>query len=244
MRMMKPLKHVRPARLARLFVAGLSGLSGLALVHSGIAAEYAAPGGTVRGRVIVRAAKPDGLPTVVYLTGLEEPPPQEAARMQQRERKYTPEVLAITKGQEVLFSNDDKVVHNVFSMSGAGAFDLGEGKPGSQARYRFAKTGIIDLYCNIHSSMVANILVLPNRRYAYAQADGSFRIEGVPPGKYTVFAWHRMAKPAHQTVEVQAGTVVEAELNVHVEGELAPHLNKEGKPYPPKPEPRTSHYEY
>lgn len=217
----------------RLKWIGFAMLS-IGLVQTSMAGSSSVTGGTVAGTVKVLGAKSDDMPTVVYLTGLQEPPPKEMARLSQRDRKFTPDVLVITKGQRVQFDNEDQVVHNVFSMSSAASFDLGEGKPGFSGQNTFSKTGIIDVYCNIHAAMVATILVLPNRRYAYVGRDGTFKIEGVPPGKYTLFAWRRQANPAKQVIEVQAGAVVDAALVVKVDRESQPHLNKEGKPYSPK----------
>jgi len=211
-------------------------LLGLALAQSAVVplthAQTAKDGASIAGRITVNSAKPNSLPAVVYLTGLDEPPPKEPASMSQRDKKYVPDVLVITRGQEVQFSNDDKVVHNVFSMSEARQFDLGEGKPGSSAKADFANTGIIDLYCNIHSGMVANILVLPNRRFAYTDSNGNYKIDGIPPGKYQLFAWHRMASPARADVDVKAGAKLDVSLTLNLDKEPVQHLNKAGKPYP------------
>src|SRR5436190_755580 len=70
----------------------------------------------------------------------------------------------------------------------------------------FPNPGVVDVYCNIHPEMAATILVLPNRRHVRVGNDGTFAIESVPPGKWTVFAYARRAdKPVSAPVTVEAG---------------------------------------
>ncbi|HLM47620.1 MAG TPA: hypothetical protein VK458_27395, partial [Myxococcaceae bacterium] len=83
----------------------------------------AAQQGSVRGEVRVTAPGADGQPAakadrsgvVVYLTGYNEPPPAAEVNMAQRNKAFQPSVVAVVAGQKVRFSNNDVVVHNVFS---------------------------------------------------------------------------------------------------------------------------------
>ncbi len=201
------------------------------LVLTAPAWVWAQETGRITGVVSFNAKKPNTLPAVIYLVGLVESAPKEPALMMQKSRNYIPEILAITKGQQVVFTNKDRVVHNVFSMSEAKQFDLGEAKPEVSAPVDFTRTGIIDIYCNIHSMMIANILVLPNRKFSYTDKTGRYQIDGIPTGKYQLFAWHRMASPFKKDIEIVAGQTLDIPFTLTLDKEPAPHLNKAGKPY-------------
>src|SRR5262245_29987882 len=85
-----------------------------------------ADGGTVRGKLIVR--RPEGAearPVVVYLTGFTEPAPAPIATIVQRDKRFSPALVAITAGQSVAFPNGDPFLHNVFSPTPSRRFDLG-----------------------------------------------------------------------------------------------------------------------
>ncbi len=209
-----------------------SGLATLLLLTLPAAAEP--PTGTVRGRVVVTAqgAPRRGADIVVYLTGFDEPPPDVVPEIQQKGRQFLPPLLAITAGQTVAFPNGDPWFHNVFSLSPARRFDLGQYRQGEAQSKSFPRPGVVELYCNIHPGMAATILVLPNRRFAAAGADGRFSIEGVPAGTWTVYAYDRLAeRPARVEVTVVAGKAADVTLAVEESRGAAPHLNKYGLPY-------------
>jgi plastocyanin len=168
---------------------------------------------------------------VVYLTGLDEPPPAEVAVMTQQDKKFLPSVLPIVKGQSVRFVNADPILHNVFSRSKAREFDLGKPRPKESRDVEFPRTGLVEVYCDIHETMAASILVLPNSRFQRLRKDGTFRLEGVPPGQYTLFAWHRRSEPAKAEVTVTAGKVAKVSLQLAATKLEESHLDKRGKPY-------------
>jgi plastocyanin len=168
--------------------------------------------GTVRGRVDLRQPANDrerrpnpadlGMPvpagprdrrSVVYL----DPAPQPAfdprdetrKRIDQRNETFVPHVLAILAGTTVDFPNNDLTYHNVFSLSRPKSFDLGRYAVGKSKSVRFDKPGIVRVFCEIHSHMSAFILVFAHRYFAVTDLDGSYRIDGVPPGNYSVFVW-------------------------------------------------------
>src|SRR5262249_30722887 len=148
--------------------------------------------GGIRGRVKVAGAGKTEI--VVYLTGFEEPPPQAVPELRQKGRQFHPTLLAITAGQTISFPNGDPVFHNVFSLSPARRFDLGQFKQGETQMKQFPKPGVVEVYCNIHPDMAATILVLPNRRFTEVEPDGSFALVDVPPGTWTLFAYDRLAE--------------------------------------------------
>lgn len=200
-------------------------------------AAHAAPGGTVAGTV--RVVEPDGKPApgtdvIVYVMGFAEPPGKDVAVIQQKGRRFVPELVAITVGESVEFPNGDPFLHNVFSQSPSRKFDLGSFKRGESKTRQFTSGGSVDVYCNIHPEMAATILVLPNRRHTHARADGTFQIDGVPPGTWQVLAYTRRAgKPASARVTVTAGATATIELALTRAGE-SPHPNKYGEKYRPE----------
>lgn len=193
------------------------------------------PVGMVRGAVKVRfkgAAKADASGVVLYLVGFQEGPPTTAPELVQRERSFAPAVLPVTAGQSVNFPNQDNVFHNVFSLSAARPFDLGQYKQGESKSKQFPTPGVVDVYCNIHPQMAATVLVLPNRRWAVSAKNGSFELDGVPPGTWSLFAYSRFAdKPLRQSVTITAGQTLELDLAIDELRADVPHLNKYGQPY-------------
>jgi plastocyanin len=191
--------------------------------------------GTVRGAVsITRApgAGRDPSPILIYLVGFTEPPPSATAQIIQRGKEFLPSLLGVTAGQQVAFPNGDPFYHNVFSPSAVRKFDLGQYPPGATRSRSFPKTGVVDIYCNIHPQMSATILVLPNRRFATARRDGSYAIEGVPPGTWTIYAYSRRSdKPVGKQVEVTVGAVTTVDFRVTETRVDFTHLNKYGEEY-------------
>jgi plastocyanin len=111
------------------------------------------------------------------------------ATLDQRDERFVPQVVAITVGTTVDFPNNDRTYHNVFSLSKTRRFDLGRYAAGRSKSVRFDRPGIVRVFCDIHSHMNAFILVFAHRYFDVTNADGRYRIEGVPPGSYTLSAW-------------------------------------------------------
>jgi plastocyanin len=202
-------------------------------------ATASAQEGTVSGTVRILTPGPDGKPAakedrskvVVYLTGFKQSPPDDMPKMWQKGKSFVPDVLTVVAGQSVEFPNDDKIIHNVFSTSSARAFDLGKYRAPQSKTIDFPKTGVVDVYCDIHEQMVATILVLPNRAFAVTGPDGKFTIKGVPPGTHKVFAWHRRGDPQSVDVTVAPGKEATIELEVTETKLDDKHLDKYGNPY-------------
>jgi len=207
-----------------------------ALLAAFASAAAAEPAGRITGTVTV--SDPDGkvvsnAEVVVYVVGYGEPadPTAPAVKIEQKQRKFVPELVAVTQADRVEFPNVDPFLHNVFSQSAARKFDLGSFKRGESKTKDFPGLGVIDVYCNIHPEMAATVLVVPNRRHARVGADGNFTIEGVRPGNWTVFAYTRRAvRPVSVPVSVTDGQIAVVKLAI-ARGAEGEHLNKYGEKY-------------
>lgn len=204
-------------------------LGGLVVGGASRGGGQAAPSGVLRGTVEIRLEAPPstsgpdvsalGMPeprdspdrqtAVVYLEtaprgAFEEPVPGRAA-LDQRNETFVPHVLAVTVGTTVDFPNSDRVFHNVFSLSKAKRFDLGRYPRGASRSVRFDRPGMVRVFCEIHSHMSAFVLVFAHRFFDKADEAGRYRIEGVPPGTYTLAVWNEGEVRSTRKVRVPAG---------------------------------------
>ena len=142
--------------------------------------------------------------------------PGRGREMRQINEAFEPHVLPILVGTTVDFPNADPFFHNVFSLSMASAFDLGHYPKGSSRSVVFDTPGLVKVFCHLHSNMSAVIMVLDNPFFTTPGEDGRYRIEGVPPGSYTVVAWHERARPVRREVTIEAGRTVSLDLRVPI----------------------------
>jgi plastocyanin len=140
--------------------------------------------------------------------------PSAHASMTQDDERFVPHVLPIVRGTTVEFPNADDVFHNVFSLSSARTFDLGRYPKGSAKSVTFDQSGIVQVFCHIHSDMSAIVLVLDNPYFAQPALTGRYTIENVPPGEYTVVGWHERIKPVRRTVKVVAGETARLDFDI------------------------------
>jgi len=154
--------------------------------------------------------------SVVYLEtvprGAFEAPAPGRAALDQRNETFVPHVLAVTVGTTVEFPNSDRVFHNVFSLSKAKRFDLGRYPRGASRAVRFDRPGMVRVFCEIHSHMSAFVLVFAHRFFDIPDEKGRYRIDGVPPGNYTLAVWNEGEVRATRRVRVPeaGGDVVQS----------------------------------
>ena len=151
----------------------------------------------------------------VYVEG-PGPVETEVAIIGQENRRFGQETVVIPVGSRVSFPNLDPVFHNVFSLSGAKTFDLGNYPRGQTRVVKFDRPGIVFVNCHLHPNMSAAIVVTPNRWKAQVDQFGHFSIHGIPPGNYTIVAWHKAAGIFRRKIEVTAGNVTDVEIMVPV----------------------------
>lgn len=148
---------------------------------------------------------------VVYLEGVfPRPATPPIAEIRQKDLTFIPSLLAVQVGTRVEFPNLDDTYHNIFSLSPPKRFDLG--------RYRaeerpvpsqvFDVPGLVTLRCDIHEHMRALVLVLATPHFVVTDAEGRFRLTGLPTGRHTLKAWIDSRTTREQVVELPPGDTV------------------------------------
>ena len=161
------------------------------------------------------------------------PPAPVRAEISTADKEFSPHVLVVPAGSSVTFPNHDPFNHNVFSLSEENPFDLGLYGRGETPAVKFERAGIVRVYCNVHSQMSALVVVRDNPWYAQPSSDGSFTLQAVPPGRYTLHAWHERSPDISRDLTVPSAGVADLELQLDARGyKFKPHLNKFGRPYP------------
>jgi plastocyanin len=185
---------------------------------------------TVTGAVDVRGV-PAGQPVYVYLDGRRAATPRgRSIEIVQKDKQFSPQVVAIQAGTAVAFPNHDSIGHNVYSLSARATFDLGILKAADHGNaVVLSEPGRVEIYCDIHERMWAEILVVPNSHFVKVSADGRFRLPGVPIGQRVIAAWTAGADPISRKVHV-GPEGAEAHFNLAVPSRRA-HNNKRGQPY-------------
>jgi len=140
----------------------------------------------------------------VYLEGGPKSPVSEFPKtsIEQRDRRFVPDLVVIPAGASVSFPNFDPIFHNVFSLSKAKSFDLGNYPEGQSRLVTFPTPGVVAVYCHLHSNMAASIVVAPSRWAVRVDKDGVFTLKDVPAGAFTVVAWHKSAGTFRKTVTI------------------------------------------
>ncbi len=131
--------------------------------------------------------------------------PKTRAVLDQKGCEYSPHILGIMVGQELEVINDDPTLHNVHSLSKSNPqFNVAQPRQGMQMTKRFDQPETFKVKCEVHPWMNAYVAVLNNPFFAVTGADGSFVIKNLPPGDYTLEAWHE--RYGTRTVSVKVGS--------------------------------------
>jgi len=135
------------------------------------------------------------------------PAPTTAVTLDQNGCRYHPHVLGIMVGQPLEIVNSDPVLHNIKAIAKANRpFNVSQPGAGMKTTRTFSAPEVmVNLECNVHGWMHAYAGVRPDPFFSVSGADGSFKIEGLPPGTYTIEAWHEKFGTQTATVTI-AGT--------------------------------------
>ena len=140
----------------------------------------------------------DGLGNYAYDT------PTEPARIDQKECRYHPHVFGMRVGQPLEILNSDPTLHNIHAMPKANSeFNNGQPIQGMKMTHTFDKPEVmVPFKCDVHGWMNAYVGMLDHPYYAVTKEDGKFEIKDLPPGTYTIEAWHEKLGPQTQSVTI------------------------------------------
>jgi plastocyanin len=152
---------------------------------------------------------------VVYLEGSFPKPASPATKqLPQKDFAFVPPLLPLRVGTKVEFPNLDDTYHNIFSYSPAKRFDLGRYRPDEKPvpSQIFDVAGLVTLRCDIHEHMRGLILVLDTPHFVVTDAEGRFKLSGLPAGQYTLKAWLSSKTTLERPVELKSGATLRADF--------------------------------
>lgn len=135
--------------------------------------------------------------------------------MDQRGCEFVPRLLVVPPGATLEVRNSDRLLHNFHTLSDLNPrMNLAQRAGGRPLSVRFERPEFVQVMCDVHGTgfMRAWIVVAAHPYYAVTDANGRFRLPGVPKGPHTLEAWHE--RLGRVTVPVTAGA--EGEVRVEV----------------------------
>jgi plastocyanin len=148
------------------------------------------------------------------------PAPAAPLVIDQKDCRYAPRVVGLIAGQPIAIRNSDGTFHNVHGTVGG---KLAWNKPAAPGDPELTLDGspragdVIDVICDIHPWMHAYAVVQDHAVFAVTGDDGAFELTGLPPGTYTLEAWHPTLGTRSTTVTIAAGKVASARLSYRSE---------------------------
>ncbi len=126
------------------------------------------------------------------LGNLKFPVPSAAVVLDQKGCVYRPHVFGVQVGQAVEILNSDATLHNIHAWPTANQeFNVGQALQGLRHSHIFSTREVmVPFKCDVHKWMNAFVGVLDHPFYAVTGANGAFQLKGLPPGTYTIEAWH------------------------------------------------------
>lgn len=126
------------------------------------------------------------------LEGMTFPTPSEKVVLDQKNCHYVPHVLGVQTNQTIIIRNNDDLLHNIHPEPvNSRGFNVGQPKQGMETERSFSAAEImVPVACDVHGWMSAYIGVVDHPYFAVTGNDGTFELPNLPPGEYTIEAWH------------------------------------------------------
>jgi plastocyanin len=130
--------------------------------------------------------------------------PTDKATIDQQNCRYHPHVFGMRVGQPLEIVNSDPTLHNIHAMPKANQeFNNGQPIQGMKMTHTFtAKEVMVPFKCDVHGWMNAYVGVLDHPYFATTDKEGKFDLKTLPPGTYTIEAWHEKLGTTTQSVTV------------------------------------------
>jgi Carboxypeptidase regulatory-like domain len=143
------------------------------------------------------------------------PAPTAKAEINQQGCLYHPRIQGMMVNQGLVIKNSDPTLHNIHALPKTNQeFNQGQPFQNMQFEKTFTKPEVmVHFKCDVHPWMSAYIGVLDHPFFAVTKEDGSFSIPNLPPGKYTLEAWHEELGTQDQDITVAAGAPVTANFD-------------------------------
>lgn len=147
--------------------------------------------------------------------GYSYPAPSEPAILDQEGCQYVPHVMGVQAGQTIRIENSDPFQHNIHPVPEVNrGFNESTPNEGDYLEKSFLVPEVmVSVKCDVHSWMQAYIGVLDHPYFSVSDADGSFSIEGLPAGDYTIDAWHEEFGSQQMQVTVGDGEAATADFS-------------------------------
>lgn len=127
-------------------------------------------------------------------------------QLAQRGCRYAPHIVMAQTDQEVWVRNDDSVTHSVHPMAHHNAEWNRSQPPGTPpVVIRYTQPEFISVKCELHPWMRGVLAVFKNSHHAVTDENGFFTLPNLPPGKYTLTAWHETYGTQSKQITVAAG---------------------------------------
>ena len=128
--------------------------------------------------------------------------------LNQEKCEFNPHVLVLPVGSTLKIMSSDPVLHNShgFYEDGSTAFNIAVPIAGMEMPAKMKQAGVIKLRCDAgHTWMSAYVVVTDQPYYALTDANGNFKIDGVPPGSYEVEVWQEWLGKHREPITVKEG---------------------------------------
>ncbi len=171
--------------------------------------------GDITGKVTAR--KGESVVYVEAIPGKTFPAPAKNVVIDQKKLLFQPHIVVVQAGTTVEFLNSDKVAHNIFWPSINGnkklGHNMGTWPTGEKRNFKFDTPGVVPLLCNVHPEMSGFVIITPTPYFAVTDAEGDYKITGVPNGSYTLAAWHEGMKIQTMPVTVNGNATQDFSLS-------------------------------
>jgi plastocyanin len=137
--------------------------------------------------------------------------PDEQVVLDQQGCIFSPRVVGIQLGQKVTMHNGDPVLHNVHSKPELNRQrNIALPTKGSSRDFKFDKAEVmVPVVCDVHPWMRAFIGIVDHPFFAISDAAGTFSLEDIPVGEYTLQFWHEKLGVSEQSIVVTKGETLE-----------------------------------